>query len=248
MPAVPADLSARDVPALRAALLDWYDAHARPLVWRTAGGARPDPYRVWLSEVMLQQTTTVHAAPYFTAFAARWPTVFDLAAAEDAEVMAAWAGLGYYARARNLLACARAVAAEYGGVFPRTQAELLALPGGGAYTAAAVAAIAFDQPANVVYGHADPVMRRLSPVEPPLPAARPDRRRLAALFVGEHRPGDWAQALMDLGSGVCRPRSPLCDQCPLAFGCEALKTGTPERYPLKTKKAERPHRRGHAFV
>lgn len=239
-----------DVPSLRAALLDWYDAHARSLPWRAPPGAKTktDPYRVWLSEVMLQQTTVPHAAPYFERFTTRWPTVADLAAVEDAELMAAWAGLGYYARARNLLACARAVAAEYGGVFPQTEVELLALPGVGAYTAAAVAAIAFDQPANVVDGNVERVMSRLFAVETPLPAARPELRRLAALFVDEHRPGDWAQALMDLGSGVCRPRSPLCDQCPLAFGCEALKTGTPERYPLKTKKAERPHRRGYAYV
>lgn len=238
-----------DVP-LRAALLDWYDAHARSLPWRAPPGAqaKTDPYRVWLSEVMLQQTTVPHAAPYFERFTTRWPTVADLAAVEDAELMAAWAGLGYYARARNLLACARAVTAEHGGVFPRTEAELLALPGVGAYTAAAVAAIAFDQPANVVDGNVERVMSRLFALETPLPAARPELRRLAALFVDEHRPGDWAQALMDLGSGVCRPRSPLCDQCPLAFGCEALKTGTPERYPLKTKKGERPHRRGHAYV
>ncbi len=239
-----------DVPSLRAALLDWYDAHARSLPWRAPPGAeaKTEPYRVWLSEVMLQQTTVPHAAPYFERFTTRWPTVADLAAVEDADLMAAWAGLGYYARARNLLACARAVAAEYGGVFPQTEAELLTLPGVGAYTAAAVAAIAFDQPANVVDGNVERVMSRLFALETPLPAARPELRRLAALFVNEHRPGDWAQALMDLGSGVCRPRSPLCDQCPLAFGCEALKTGTPERYPLKTKKAERPHRRGHAYV
>lgn len=239
-----------DVPSLRAALLDWYDAHARSLPWRASPGseAKTDPYRVWLSEVMLQQTTVPHAAPYFERFTTRWPTVGDLAAVEDAELMAAWAGLGYYARARNLLACARAVAADHSGAFPQTEAELLALPGVGAYTAAAVAAIAFDRPANVVDGNVERVMSRLFAVETPLPAARPELRRLAALFVDDHRPGDWAQALMDLGSGVCRPRSPLCDQCPLAFGCEALKTGAPERYPLKTKKAERPHRRGHAYV
>ncbi len=239
-----------DVPSLRAALLDWYDAHARSLPWRAPPGAsvRTDPYRVWLSEVMLHQTTVPHATPYFERFTTCWPTVKDLAAAEDGELMAAWAGLGYYARARNLLACARAVTAEHGGAFPQTEVELLALPGVGAYTAAAVAAIAFDQPANVVDGNVERVMSRLFALETPLPAARPELRRLAALFVDEHRPGDWAQALMDLGSGVCRPRSPLCDQCPLAFGCEALTTGAPERYPLKTKKAERPHRRGHAYV
>lgn len=239
-----------DVPSLRAALLDWYDAHARSLPWRAPPGvkAKTDPYRVWLSEVMLQQTTVPHAAPYFERFTARWPTVGDLAAVEDAELMAAWAGLGYYARARNLLACARTVASDHGGVFPDTEAELLALPGVGAYTAAAVAAIAFDRPANVVDGNVERVMSRLFAVETPLPAARAELRRLAALFIDDHRPGDWAQALMDLGSGVCRPKSPACDRCPLAFGCEGLKTGAPERYPLKTKKAERPRRRGHAYV
>lgn len=239
-----------DVSSLRAALLDWYDAHARTLPWRAPPGSatRTDPYRVWLSEVMLQQTTVPHAAPYFERFTARWPTVGDLAAVEDAELMAAWAGLGYYARARNLLACARAVADQHGGVFPDTEAGLLALPGVGAYTAAAVAAIAFDRPANVVDGNVERVMSRLFAVETPLPAARPELKRLAALFISDERPGDWPQALMDLGSGVCRPRSPSCDLCPLAFGCEGLKTGEPARYPLKTKKAERPHRLGHVFV
>lgn len=239
-----------DVSSLRAALLDWYDAHARTLPWRAPpwSGMRTDPYRVWLSEVMLQQTTVPHAAPYFERFTARWPTVSDLAAVEDADLMAAWAGLGYYARARNLLACARAVARDHGGVFPDTEAALLALPGVGAYTAAAVAAIAFDRPANVVDGNVERVMSRLFAVETPLPAARPELKRLAALFVSDERPGDWPQALMDLGSSVCRPKSPSCEICPLAFGCEGLKAGEPARYPLKTKKAERPHRHGHAFV
>ena len=239
-----------DVPSLRAALLDWYDAHARTLPWRAppGSGTRTEPYRVWLSEVMLQQTTVPHAAPYFERFTARWPTVSDLAAVEDTELMAAWAGLGYYARARNLLACARAVAGQHGGVFPDTEAALLALPGVGAYTAAAVAAIAFDRPANVVDGNVERVMSRLFAHQTPLPAARPELKRLAALFVSDDRPGDWPQALMDLGSGVCRPKSPSCELCPLAFGCEGLKTGEPARYPLKTKKAERPHRLGHAFV
>ena len=239
-----------DVSSLRAALLDWYDAHARTLPWRAPPGSdrRTEPYRVWLSEVMLQQTTVPHAAPYFERFTTRWPTVGDLAAVEDAELMAAWAGLGYYARARNLLACARAVASDHGGVFPDSEAALRALPGVGAYTAAAVAAIAFDRPANVVDGNVERVMSRLFAVETPLPAARPELKRLAALFVSGDRPGDWPQALMDLGSGVCRPKSPSCELCPLAFGCEGLKTGAPARYPLKTKKAERPHRHGHAFV
>lgn len=245
MASVPAD-----VPAIRSALLDWYDVHARPLAWRSPPGAkaRPDPYRVWLSEVMLQQTTTPHATPYFLTFTTRWPTVSDLAAAEDADVMAAWAGLGYYARARNLLACARAVAGAHGGRFPDTEAGLLALPGVGAYTAAAVAAIAFGEAANVVDGNVERVMSRLFAVETPLPAARPELRTLAGSLVRDQRPGDWAQALMDLGATVCRPKSPLCGDCPVTVWCAGHASGQPERYPLKLKKAERPHRSGVAWV
>ncbi|MDQ3126136.1 MAG: A/G-specific adenine glycosylase [Pseudomonadota bacterium] len=239
----------RPVSALRAALLDWYDAHGRTLVWRAPPGSPPpDPYRVWLSEVMLQQTTTPHATPYFQAFTARWPTVSDLAAAEDSDVMAAWAGLGYYARARNLLACARAVAANHGGAFPDTEAGLLALPGVGAYTAAAVAAIAFGQPANVVDGNVERVMARLFAVETPLHAAKPELKRLAATLVAGDRPGDWPQALMDLGATVCRPGKPLCEACPLTSWCAGYASGHPERWPLKTKKADRPHRTGVAWV
>ena len=239
-----------DVIAVRRALIDWYDREARSLPWRAPPGAagRPDPYRVWLSEVMLQQTTTAHAAPYYAAFTTRWPTVGALAAAEDGEVMTAWAGLGYYARARNLMACARAVATDHGGVFPDSEASLLALPGVGAYTAAAVAAIAFDRAANVVDGNVERVMARLFAVQTPVPAARPELRHLAARFVTDDRPGDWAQALMDLGATVCRPKSPLCDRCPVAFACEALATGAPERFPVKTPKAERPRRSGHVYV
>jgi len=238
-----------DVTALRATLLDWYDAHGRTLVWRAPPGAPPpDPYRVWLSEVMLQQTTTAHATPYFQAFTARWPTVTDLAAAGDAEVMAAWAGLGYYARARNLLACARAVAGDHGGVFPDTEADLLALPGVGAYTAAAVAAIAFGRPANVVDGNVERVTARLFAVETLLPAAKPELKRLAATLVADDRPGDWPQALMDLGATVCRPGRPLCETCPLTSWCGAYASGQPGRWPLKAKKADRPHRTGVAWV
>jgi A/G-specific adenine glycosylase len=245
MPSVPAD-----VPALRSALLDWYDAHARTLAWRTPPGndARPDPYRVWLSEVMLQQTTTPHATPYFLSFTARWPTVRDLAAVQDGDLMAAWAGLGYYARARNLLACARAVEADHDGVFPDTEAALLALPGVGAYTAAAVAAIAFDRPANVVDGNVERVVARLFAVETPVPAARPELRRLAGSLVRDERPGDWAQALMDLGATLCRPRTPLCSDCPLSRWCAGFASGQPERFPVKLKKADRPRRSGFAWV
>ena len=242
-----------DPSALRQALLGWYDANARVLPWRVgpkahAQGERADPYRVWLSEVMLQQTTVPHAAPYFLAFLQRWPTVRDLAAAEDGEVMAAWAGLGYYARARNLLACARAVAGEHGGVFPDTEAGLLALPGVGAYTAAAVAAIAFDRPANVVDGNVERVIARLYAVKQPLPLAKPELKALAAPLVSPDRAGDWAQALMDLGATICRPKAPLCERCPLAFACAAFKRGDPQTYPRRQAKAARPHRHGVAFV
>jgi A/G-specific adenine glycosylase len=249
VPVQHSDQIAADRTAVRAALLGWYDAHRRTLAWRSGpGAARPDPYRVWLSEVMLQQTTTPHATPYFLEFTRRWPTVIDLAAAADEEVMAAWAGLGYYARARNLLACARAVAGAHGGAFPDTEAGLLALPGVGAYTAAAVAAIAFDRPANVVDGNVERVVARLFAVETPLPAARPELRRLAGSVVADDRPGDWAQALMDLGATVCRPGQPICERCPLTAWCAGFRSGVPGRYPLKTKKAERPRRRGVAWV
>lgn len=241
------------VAALRRALFDWYDRQARTLPWRTppaerAQGVRPDPYAVWLSEIMLQQTTVPHATPYFLAFLARWPRVGDLARAPDAEVMAAWAGLGYYARARNLLACARAVAERPDGAFPDTEADLAALPGVGPYTAAAVAAIAFDRPANVVDGNVERVMARLFAVETPLPAAKPDLKARAGALVTADRPGDWAQALMDLGATVCRPKSPLCDACPLAFACAARVARTAEAYPRRTPKAERPTRHGAAFL
>ena len=238
---------------LRSRLLDWYDAGARDLPWRVgprerARGVRPEPYRVWLSEVMLQQTTTAHAAPYFLAFVRRWPTAADLAGADDAEVMAAWAGLGYYARARNLLACARAVAARPGGAFPEDEPGLRALPGVGAYTAAAVAAIAFDRPANVVDGNVERVMARLFAVAAPLPDAKPELKRLAGALVTQERPGDWAQALMDLGAVVCRPRAPLCDRCPLREDCRAHAAGDPEDFPGRAARKERPRRHGAAFV
>jgi A/G-specific adenine glycosylase len=239
-----------DPALLQTALLDWYGANARVLAWRKPPGSaqRADPYLVWLSEVMLQQTTVAHATPYFLAFTQRWPTVVDLAAAEDGEVMAAWAGLGYYARARNLLACARAVAADHGGVFPDLEAGLRALPGIGAYTAAAVAAIAFGRSANVVDGNVERVMARLFAVETPLPAARPGLAALSSQLVPAQGAGDWAQALMDLGATICRPRAPLCDLCPVRFACRALATGSPETWPRKSPKADRPRRHGVAYV
>jgi A/G-specific adenine glycosylase len=246
-------MSTPSPPQIRRPLLAWYDRHARDLPWRVgpkarAEGVRPDPYRVWLSEVMLQQTTVPHATAYFLEFTRRWPTVQALAAAPEAEVMAAWAGLGYYARARNLIACARAVARDHGGGFPDTEESLRALPGVGPYTAAAVAAMAFDQPANVVDGNVERVIARLHAVETPLPAAKPQLKALAGRLVTAERPGDWAQALMDLGAMVCRPKAPLCERCPLEPHCRARQTGSPDLYPRKSAKPERPRRRGVAFV
>jgi A/G-specific adenine glycosylase len=203
---------------------------------------------VWLSEIMLQQTTVPHATPYFLTFIARWPTVTDLAAAEDGEVMAAWAGLGYYARARNLLKCARAVAGDHAGVFPDTEAGLSALPGVGGYTAAGVAAFAFERPANVVVVYVVRVIARMFAVEGPLPGAKAELKRLAGELVADHRPGDWAQALMDLGATICRPRAPLCERCPLASDCRARALGDPETYPRRSAKKDRPRRYGVAYV
>jgi A/G-specific adenine glycosylase len=233
------------------ALLAWYDAHARALPWRVgpaarARGGRPDPYRVWLSEIMLQQTTVAAVKGYFEAFTARWPTVEALAAASREDVLAAWAGLGYYARARNLHACAQAVAAR--GGFPDDEAGLRSLPGVGAYTAAAVAAIAFDRPAVVVDGNVERVTARLFAVTTPLPAAKPDLRRLTATLAPTARHGDFAQAMMDLGATVCRPRAPACALCPWRGACRAHGAGIAATLPRKTPKAPKPHRRGAAFV
>ncbi|WP_188237949.1 A/G-specific adenine glycosylase [Sphingopyxis sp. LK2115] len=231
-----------------ARLLDWYDRSARALPWRIApgSGAVPDPYRVWLAEVMLQQTTVAAVAGYFPRFTQRWPTVADLAAAEEAEVMAAWAGLGYYARARNLLACARAVVADHGGRFPDSEAGLRALPGIGDYTAAAVAAIAFGRPAVVVDANIERVIARHRHIETPLPAAKRAIRAALAPLVPDARPGDFAQALMDLGATVCTPRAPACDRCPIAADCRALGRADVERLPVKPPKKAKPRRHGIA--
>ncbi|MGQ9367198.1 A/G-specific adenine glycosylase [Azospirillum sp. A39] len=228
-------------------LLAWYDRHRRDLPWRSAPGEPADPYRVWLSEIMLQQTTVPAAAPYFCAFTERWPRVEDLAAASLDEVLVAWAGLGYYARARNLHKCARAVAEAHGGRFPDTESGLLDLPGVGAYTAAAVAAIAFDRPATVVDGNVERVVARLFAVEEPLPAVKPKLRALAATLTPRRRPGDYAQAMMDLGSGVCTPRRPKCMLCPLAEACAARAAGVADALPRKVAKADKPTRRGVAY-
>jgi A/G-specific adenine glycosylase len=227
------------------ALLRWYDAARRDLPWRAKPGERVDPYRVWLSEIMLQQTTVKAVIPYFEAFTRRWPTVEALAAASRDDVLAAWAGLGYYSRARNLHACAQTLA-ERG--FPADEEGLRALPGVGAYTSAAIAAIAFDLPAAVVDGNVERVLARVFAVETPLPAAKAELRKLAAELTPESRPGDYAQAMMDLGAGLCSPRTPSCLMCPVRAFCAAAGTGDAERFPLRAAKAARPTRRGEAFV
>jgi A/G-specific adenine glycosylase len=232
---------------LAARLLSWYDRHRRDLPWRSPPGEYADPYRVWLSEIMLQQTTVPAAAPYFRAFTERWPGVGDLAAASLDEVLVAWAGLGYYARARNLHKCAMAVAEQHGGRFPDSEAGLLELPGVGAYTAAAIAAIAFGRPATVVDGNVERVVARLFAVEEPLPGVKPKLRTLAATLTPRERPGDYAQAMMDLGATVCTPRKPKCMLCPVAEACDARAAGIQEDLPRKSAKADKPTRRGTAY-
>ncbi|MDQ3145038.1 MAG: A/G-specific adenine glycosylase [Pseudomonadota bacterium] len=227
-------------------LLDHYDRHSRALPWRSPSGAPPpDPYIVWLSEVMLQQTTVATVVPRFRRFLTRWPTIDALAAAPPEEVLSEWAGLGYYARARNLIACAREVASR--GGFPRTEAELRGLPGLGAYTAAAIAAIAFGQRATVVDTNVERVVARLHAIERPVALARAEIRALAEALTPAHRPGDFAQAMMDLGAIICRPKRPDCAACPLASDCAAYASGNPEAYPAPKEKRERPHRHGLAW-
>ena len=236
-----------------ASLLEWYDRHHRVLPWRVAPpararGERADPYRVWLSEIMLQQTTVAAVGSYFATFVERWPTVSDLASAEDDEVMRAWAGLGYYSRARNLLKAARAVAALPGAAFPDSEEALRALPGVGAYTAAAVAAIAHDIPAAVVDGNVERVVARLDAIDVPVAQAKARIRARVASLLPDGRPGDFAQAMMDLGATICTPRRPKCILCPVREACRAFREGDPEAYPVKAARKPKPVRQGVAYV
>lgn len=234
-------------------ILTWYDRHHRDLPWRispaaSAAGVQPDPYHIWLSEVMLQQTTVAAVGRYFTAFTTRWPTVAALARAPLDDVLAAWAGLGYYARARNLHRCAVAVAARPDGRFPDTEAALLTLPGIGPYTAAAIAAIAFDRPATVLDGNIERVMARLHAETDPLPGVKQRLRACASALTPSQRPGDYAQAVMDLGATVCTPRRPLCGQCPWRAACRGRAEGIAETLPARAPKPARPVRHGTAFL
>jgi A/G-specific adenine glycosylase len=229
-------------------LLDWYDRHRRDLPWRAKPGETANPYRVWLSEIMLQQTTVTAVKPYYMNFLQRFPTVEALAEAPTDSVMQAWAGLGYYSRARNLHACAKAVVEKHGGQFPGTEAELLKLKGVGSYTAAAVAAIAFNQKAAAVDGNVERVMSRLFMVEEPLPKAKPLIRELTEELVPEDRPGDFAQAVMDLGATICTPKRPACALCPWMKPCQARAAGLQETFPKKQKKETGQLRKGAAFV
>jgi A/G-specific adenine glycosylase len=229
-------------------LLGWYDRERRDLPWRTSPGAIADPYQVWLSEIMLQQTTVKAVLPRYALFLRRWPDVNALAAAPLGDVLAAWAGLGYYARARNLHACAQVVAEQHGGKFPADEAALRTLPGIGDYTAAAIAAIAFGKRAAPVDGNIERVVARYFAVTRPLPDAKPEIRALAETLVPDERCGDFVQAMMDLGATICTPRRPTCGFCPVRPDCRGYAAGIAEALPYRAEKAERPVRRGAAFV
>lgn len=231
-----------------AALLTWYDRHRRVLPWRAPPGATADPYHVWLSEIMLQQTTVKAVGPYYAKFLARWPDVSALANAPLDDVLKAWAGLGYYARARNLHACAKVVTSEHSGRFPDTETGLLALPGIGGYTAAAIAAIAFGRRAVAIDGNIERVIARLYAIETELPAAKTEIRARAAALLPDRRPGDFTQAMMDLGATICTPKSPACGICPWMDACSARARGDAETFPRKAPKVEGKMRYGASFV
>jgi A/G-specific adenine glycosylase len=241
------DMTPKNKP-VSGALLAWYDRHRRVLPWRAPAGKRADPYHVWLSEIMLQQTTVQAVGPYFRDFLARWPTVGDLAAAPLDDVLAAWAGLGYYARARNLHKCAKVVSGEFGGTFPDTAEALRSLPGIGAYTSGAIAAIAFDRPEAAMDANAERVVARLYAITTPLPGGKSEIIAKGHGLVPQKRPGDFAQAMMDLGSALCTVKRPSCGQCPLLEMCDAQAQGIAETLPVKAPKLARPVKRGAAFV
>ncbi|WP_420606173.1 A/G-specific adenine glycosylase [Novosphingopyxis sp.] len=242
---MPVDIKDRHAVAER--LLAYYDRHRRSLPWRAPSGQTPDPYAVWLSEIMLQQTTVAAVTPRFARFLLRWPRLADLAAADEADVMAEWAGLGYYSRARNLVACARVVTEQHGGRLPDNEAALRKLPGIGDYTAAAIAAIAFGRRAVVIDANIERVAARLFAISEPLPGAKKAIRAATDAITPDARAGDFAQGLMDLGSAICTPRDPQCLICPLGASCEARASGKPEAFPVKAPKKARPERHGTAY-
>lgn len=243
------ELNDDDIISFRERILNWYDSHRRVLPWRALKGQKPDPYHVWLSEIMLQQTTVAAVIPYFEKFLRLWPSVREMAAAENEQVMHEWAGLGYYARARNLHKCAKEVVENYNGIFPSSQEELRKLAGIGEYTSAAIAAIAFDKPANVVDGNIERIMARYFAVREPMPKSKPVFKEKAALFAEgqSHRSGDYAQALMDLGATICTPKSPSCVLCPIKGGCLAFSKGIQADLPAREKKGKMPRRYGYVY-
>jgi A/G-specific adenine glycosylase len=234
-------------PQLNVKLLQWYDRNARVLPWRAVSPRRMDPYKVWLSEIMLQQTTVAAVKDYFLKFTSKWPTVEDLASAPLDDILKAWAGLGYYARARNLHKCASVVVAVYDGKFPDTLEALQKLPGIGPYTAGAIAAIAFDKPFAAVDGNVERVISRLDAIEIPLPESKPLIKARAQSLMPKHRAGDFVQALMDLGATICTPKSPNCNICPWTDECEGRKLGIAATLPRKLPKQKIPTRKGHAY-
>jgi A/G-specific adenine glycosylase len=238
-----------DINAFRQAVLMWYDRHGRDLPWRVKGRAHPSPYAVWLSEIMMQQTTIPMGTPYFLSFMKRWPTVADLAAAPEDHILKAWAGLGYYARARNLYKCARLIVSDYGGAFPASYSDLLELPGVGPYTAGAIAAIAFDLPATVADGNVERVMARVFAVTDPLPAGKKKLHALAAALSEERsdRSGDYAQGMMDLGATICIPRAPKCGLCPVSSFCEGKRQAIQETLPARAPRGAKPKKFGYVY-
>lgn len=245
--ALSAPKKSKDIAKIRAGVLAWYDVERRDLPWRAAPGKTADPYAVWMSEIMLQQTTVATVKGYFSRFIGRWPRVNDLADADLDEVLVEWQGLGYYARARNLHKCARVLTEHHEGRFPASLDDLLKLPGVGPYTASAIAAIAFDLPTVPVDGNIERVVARLFNIDQPLPGAKADIHTNAASFAGGERPGDFAQAMMDLGATVCTPKSPKCLLCPVCEFCEGRRAGAPESLPVKAPKKKRPERRAAVF-
>ncbi len=236
--------------SLPALLLRWYDRHGRDLPWREQAGRAETPYHTWIAEIMLQQTGVAAVIPYYRDFLARWPSVQALADADEQDVLGAWAGLGYYSRARNLLKCAQAVTREYGGVFPEELEKLKKLPGIGDYTANAIRAIAFDKPANVVDGNVERVVSRIFAFAEPMdkPQNKKKLKALAATLLPKSRHGDYAQALMDLGATLCTPRQPQCGQCPWRKNCAAFARGTPEKFPRRARKNASPRQIANVFV